>query len=127
MNNVEKRLDTLEMLEKRVANFKKEISKVWNFMRDQNKKDDSRIRELQDKVESTDFSVGVTNDKVLQLEKEKDRLKDEVIYLQSQSMCNNLLFANIPEVRSDVPENQTETERKLRDFLESKMKIALKI
>ena len=68
MNNVEKRLDTLEVLEKRVANFEKEIhvSKVWNFMIDQNKKDDSRIRELQDKVESTDFSVGVTNDKVLQ-------------------------------------------------------------
>ena len=124
MNNVEKRLDTLEMLEKRVANFEKEISKVWNFMIDQSKKDDSRIRELQDKVESTDFSVGVTNDKVLQLEKEKDRLKDEVIYLQSQSMRNNLLFANIPEARSDVPENQPETERKLRDFLESKMKKA---
>ena len=39
-------------------------------------------------------------------------------------MRNNLLFANIPEARSDVPENQTETERKLRDFLESKMKLA---
>ena len=55
------------------------------------------------------------------LEGEKKALKDEVVYLQSQSMRNNLVFSNIPE--ADSESNET-TETKLREFITEKMKIA---
>ena len=64
------------------------------------------------------------SEKVLNLEKERDMIRNEVVYLQSQSMKNNLSFTNIPEARGGITENQSETESKLREFLETKMKIA---
>ena len=42
-------------------------------------------------------------DKVSSLEADKKSLKDEVVYLQSQSIRSNLVFANIEE--SDTETN----------------------
>ena len=64
------------------------------------------------------------NEKVLSLEKERNVLKDEVVYLQAQSMRNNLVFSNLPE---SVSENNEETEAKVRDFIIEKMKLAKEI
>ena len=63
----------------------------------------------------------MVNDKVLALEKERDRLSDEVVYLQSQSMRNNLLFSNIPEAQG---ESNEDAEVKVRKFIVEKMKLA---
>ena len=79
---------------------------------------------IEETLESADFNLGLTNDKVAALEKQNEVLKDEVTYLQSQSMRNNLIFAKIEEAPVGVQEN---TEQKVRDFLESKMKIAKQI
>ena len=55
------------------------------------------------------------------LEKERDVLREEVTYLQSQSMRSNLLFSNIPEVRAGEIEDAEVT---VRDFMMEKMKVA---
>lgn len=119
--NMEKRLGKLEILEKKVDNFEREMSRLWTQIQEQNKKSNERLSVVEDRVESADFNLGLTNEKVISLEKENNSLKEDFIYLQSQSMRNNLIFANIEEAPSGVQEN---TEEKLRSFLEEKMKIA---
>ena len=62
----------------------------------------------------------MTNDKV-EIERDNNRLRDEVVYLQSQSMRNNLTFSNIIKTNKDGTEDTLQV---LRTFLEDKMKIA---
>ena len=121
---IDKKLEKLDLLEQRVAKFESEITKVWATISDQNKKADEKAQYLEEKIESTDFSLGVMSEKVLNSERERDMIRNEVVYLQSQSMRNNLLFTNISEAQGGVTETQSETESKLRELLETKMKIA---
>ena len=48
-------------------------------------------------------------------------LKDELVYIQSKSMRNNLVFSGIKEEKNELSE---QTERKLRDFLVDKLHMA---
>ncbi|XP_060566203.1 uncharacterized protein LOC132725137 [Ruditapes philippinarum] len=121
IGDVEKRLDSLSVLEKKVDGFDRELKKLWNAMEDRNKKLDARLSCVEEKVECSDFSVAQLESKVIQFEKERDSLKNEVIYLTSQSMRNNLIFTNITEADD---ENQHKTERLLRSHLVDKLKVA---
>lgn len=121
IGGMEKRLDKLDDLEKKMGSFEKELNKLWSRVQDQNKKADERLTAVEEKVESADFNQGVANEKLIDLEKENSALKEDLVYLKSQSMRNNLVFANIEEAPSGVHEN---TEAKLKEFLESKMKLA---
>ena len=64
------------------------------------------------------------SEKVLNLEKERDVMKNEIVYQQSQGMRNNSMITNIPEAQGGISESQLETDSKLREFLETKMKTA---
>jgi len=124
INKMEIRLVALETVEKKVNDFDKELKKLWVYIEDKNARSVERIERVEEKTESTDFAIGVTNDKVIQLEKEKNSLRDEVTYLQSQSMRNNLVFSNIPHENGVSREEPEVTEKVLRKFLHEKMKIA---
>ncbi|WAR11316.1 hypothetical protein MAR_025496 [Mya arenaria] len=52
------------------------------------------------------------------------KTRDELIYVKSQSMHNNLVFGNIPDVRA---ESWAESESKLREFIVNKLKLAQNI
>ena len=56
-----------------------------------------------------------------ELEKENDALKDEIIYLQSQSMRNNLILFNRPEAKD---ETNVQAKFKIKVFIIEKMNIA---
>lgn len=121
IGNMEKRLDKLDDLALKVGKFENELSKLWSCVQDQYKKSNERLTAVEEKVESADFSLGLVNDKLVSLEKDNSALKEDLVYLQSQSMRNNLVFANIEEATTGGQEN---TEQIVRDFLESKMNIA---
>ncbi|KAH3728604.1 hypothetical protein DPMN_054562 [Dreissena polymorpha] len=53
-------------------------------------------------------------EKVAMLEKQREELRDDVAYLKSQSMRNNLVFANIKEDNSFGNETAEIMETKLR-------------
>ena len=57
-------------------------------------------------------------------EKQREELRDDVAYLKSQSMRNNLVFTNIQEDNSTGNETAEITETKLRNHLQEKLKIA---
>ena len=80
-----------------------------------------KLNLVEERVESTDFSVGLLNDKVLNLQTENVKLKNNIVYLQSQYMRNNLVFTGIPESDSETNE---ESESNIRVFLHEKLKVA---
>ena len=109
------------LAKEKVDRFDREIKKLWLALEDKNQKVTERVVAVEEKVESTDFALGMLSDKVVTLEKERNLLKDEVTYLQSQSMRSNLLFSNIPEVAPGVNED---AEAVVKVFLVEKMKVA---
>ena len=121
---MDKRLSALEEVKSKVQGFDKELKRLWTVLEDRNKQNDERMRKIEEKSESQDFACGMLNDKVVQLEKEKDALKDEVIYLQSQSMRNNLIFSNIPETLGETNE---QADLKIKEFIFEKMKVAKEV
>ncbi len=56
------------------------------------KKVDERVIRLEDKVDGADIHTAELAERTRELEKERDALRDDVSYLQSQSMRNNLMF-----------------------------------
>lgn len=121
LEHVDNRLKTLDVVERKVDKFDIELKKLWTFVHDKNKAADERISKVESMTESAQFSVGLAQDKIARLEKEKSDMKDELNYLQSQSMRNNLMFSNIPE---DINETNERTEAIVRHFIVDKLKIA---
>lgn len=118
---IEVRLGNLEGLDSKVNNIGKEIEKMTTLMFDRQKKVDERMSTIEDKQDSVNLSLGFTNEKVSNLEKENNRLSGDLVYLQSQSMRNNLLFSGLAEAQQEVPR---QTEGMLREFMVDKLEIA---
>ena len=114
ISHMETRLKSLDIVEKKVSGFDSELKKRWTYIMDTSKKSEQRISKIEEKAETIDFSVGLTNDMVVEIERDNNRLRDEVVYLQSQSMRNNLTFSNIFKTNTDGTED---TEQVLRTFL----------
>lgn len=121
LGDMESKLKTLDTLEKKVDKFDAEFKKLWTVVHDKDKATAERISKVESLTDSTQFSVGLANDKIAQLEKQKSTMKEELNYLQSQSMRNNLIFSNISEERNETNER---SEQILRDFMVDKLKMA---
>ena len=121
ISGIEKRLGSLEDVKTKINLIDTELKSLKVTLNDRNRLFDERLNKIEDKVESCDFAVGLVNDRIVTLEKEKDMLKDALVYLQSQSMRNNLVFSNIPE---DLSETNEITENKVRDFIHNQLKLA---
>ena len=121
LNSMDKKLQKLDSLEDKVSSLDSEIKKMWSFIHEGVKKSEDRINILCDKTDNLDFSLGEACDKIKLLETTNKQLKDDLTYIQSQSMRNNLVFGNIFEKESERPE---QTEIELRKFMMEKLKIA---
>ena len=118
MNEKLAKLDTLEL---KVVSFEAEIKKIWCFIDNKHKEADERLSKVYDRVEQLEFSHGVAVDQLTQMRNTKACVDDTLLYVQSQSMRNNLLFTNIPE---PVHENPEASEVTLRQFMINKLKLA---
>ena len=121
ITSMDTKLAKLDTLEKKVDQFDGELKRLWTHIEDKTKRTDERVHLMEERVDGVEFASGLMQDKLTQMEKERDKLKDQVTYLQSQSMRNNLIFCGIPDVQNEKPE---ETESKLRQFIEDKLEIA---
>ncbi|XP_045188329.2 uncharacterized protein LOC123546200 [Mercenaria mercenaria] len=72
------------------------------------------------RVDSAEMDLEGARSKILDLEKENLKMKDEVNYMKSQSMRNNLIFGNIEEEPAEKP---ARTEEIVRKFMVDKLKI----
>ena len=124
MDSVEKRLSALEVVKEKVEGIDRDVKKLWTVLEERDRKLNGRLHALEEKVETYEFDSGRLCSKVDVLEQQKEELRDEVTYLQSQSMRNNLIFDNIPE---DAHETHEQTEKIIRDFIKDKLKLAQSI
>ena len=90
---VEKRMDTLDELNTKITNFEVELKKVWIAMDKSNKVVTERVSTMEDKVHSNDFMLGQVQDRVVDLERQREELRSDLVYMQAQSMRNNLIFS----------------------------------
>ena len=118
---MDKRLSKLDAMERGIANLGAEMNKMWTYIYDNINHTKSKLDETQIKVESVEFALGITNDKVTQLQREKDSLHSDLLHLRSQSMRSNLIFSRLPEEENEKPER---TEVIVRKFMSDQLKIA---
>ena len=76
---------------------------------------------MEDRVGELDFSLAGVQSELQQVRDDEARVRDDINYVKSQSMRNNLVFGNIPEWK---PETWEESESALRSFLHDKLKLA---
>ena len=115
---------TLCSLEKKVNSIDKELKSIWVALEDRTKGVESRMSKLEDKVDGADIGAAMLSSRVDELQKERDSLREDVVYLKSQSMRNNLIFTNVPEDNSTDIEKADVTEKKLRQHMKDNLKIA---
>jgi chromosome segregation ATPase len=124
---VEKKLGSIEVIEKRIGGMEKDMKNLWMALDERMKKVDERVQRVEDKVDGADIHSAQMISRIDELEKEREALRDDVSYLQSQSMRNNLVFAGVSEDNSNGNEVPEITERKLRQHLVDAFHIAQEI
>ena len=121
INQMGKQLDKLDSLESKVCGLDGDMKKLWTFVHDQMKDNKELMSKVGERMDTCEFSLGSAHDQITQLSADKKRMQDSLLYLQSQSMRNNLIFSGITE---DGRENPEATEAKVRNFMVDKLKIA---
>jgi len=86
-----------------IAIFGKEVKNMWSCLDRFTKKTDENIKKVDERLDNLEFTAGDRYNGIKQLEKEKEKLKDSLTYLKSQSMRNNRIFCNIKEIPNEKP------------------------
>ncbi|KAH3888550.1 hypothetical protein DPMN_012588 [Dreissena polymorpha] len=84
----------IDYIEKKVCNLE-DINELWVALEDRVRKVHERVTRLEDKVDGADLYSAQMSELGQELENESDTLRDNVTYLQSQSMRNNLIFTGV--------------------------------
>ena len=104
LESVEKKMGGIDSIENKMCNTEKDLNKLWVALEDRVRKVDERVTRIEDKVDGADIHAAQLSERVQELEKQRDTLRDNVTYLQSQSMRNNLIFTGVSEDNSNGSE-----------------------
>ena len=124
LERIDKKLERLDEVEKKVDRFDADLKKLQSFMTENYNKIETKVIAIEEKIDSYEFSTAMLSDKVEQMKKMSEDAKEELLFIQSQSMRNNIIFTNIPE---ETRETRDQLESKLRSFLVEKLEIAQNI
>lgn len=106
-----------------MENSDKDINRLWVALEHRVKKVDECVMRLEHNVDDADVNAAIMAERVNALEREKDRLLDDVSYFLSQSMHYNLVLTGIPQELTNGNEAADVTERKLRQHLKDACKL----
>ena len=121
ISQMDTKLNKLDVLEQKVGTFESELKKLWTYVHDQLKCSKDDLSKVSDRIDTLEFSLGIAQEQLTQLSTDKSKMNDSLLYMQSQSMRNNLIFNGISE---DLHEKPDSTELKLRQFMVDKLKLA---
>ncbi|KAH3806176.1 hypothetical protein DPMN_134492 [Dreissena polymorpha] len=124
---LETNMSVMDSIEKRMENFENDMKRLWVVHEDRAKKVEERVLRLEDKVDGVDIHAAELVERVQVLVKERDTLREDVSYLQSQSMRSNLIFTPVPEAAGSDIETPEVTEAKLRQHLVSAFKLTQEV
>ena len=79
------------------------------------------MSKVTDRIDQLEFSLGMAQDQITQMTNEKAKVNDTLLYVQSQSVRNNLVFTGITESANEKPDV---TESNLRKFMVEKLQMA---
>ena len=82
-----------------------DVKKLWTFVHDQLKDNKDAISTINEKLDTFEFAIGSAQDEITQLNIDKKKMQDSLLYLQSQSMRNNLVFSGLTEDGNEKPES----------------------
>ncbi|KAH3729852.1 hypothetical protein DPMN_055830 [Dreissena polymorpha] len=111
LGSMERKLSVLNNLERKVMDFDKELKKIWLAHDDRVKRIDARVLSLEEIVVSADVGGGTNGRDDGMLEKQREEQRGDVADRKSQSMRNNLVFANVQEDNSSGHETAKITEK----------------
>jgi hypothetical protein len=113
LSGMDEKLKKLDILEVRLKSLEGEVSKAVKEV-----KSVSEIsRELNDRTDGLEFSVGEMEGGLAGLREQNRKLQEQVTDLKARSMRDNLVFLNVTEKPTDNVEDT------LRSFLREEMKI----
>ena len=98
-----------------------ELKKLWLFVQTEFKENKDTMSKVTERIDTLEFSLGLARDNSTQLTKEKAKVNELLLPVQSQSMRNNFIFTGITE---DINEKPEVTESKLRTFMADTLKFA---
>jgi hypothetical protein len=108
-------------MDQRMAVLEKDMKTLWLALEDRVKRVDERVSKLEHSTEGADIAAAHVSSRIDDLERERDSLQEDLTYMKSQSMRNNLIFTGVPEVENESPDI---TESILRKHLTDALKIA---
>ena len=94
---------------------------LWANVEKDKKDNSDKINVVYERLDNVEFCGTDYFEKIRLLEQDNQKLKDNLTYLQSQSMRNNLIFGNIADDQNERPDC---TEGKIRLFLIEKLQMA---
>ncbi|KAH3857139.1 hypothetical protein DPMN_099739 [Dreissena polymorpha] len=86
------RFTVLEGLERKMDNFEKEFKKLWLHMDTVAKDSREKVDRVENKIDSVGIDIEGARRRISDLEQVNKRLRDDMNYVQSQSMRNNLIL-----------------------------------
>ena len=120
LTELNRRLQTLDIVEKKIDDFDKELKKMYTTCEDRNKKMNEKVTRLDERSDTLDFLVEETQNRVEELEKENMKLKDTIMNMKSDTLKDTLIVGGITE-------DENETEQALREKLQRLMKYSLEM
>ena len=119
-DEVNKRLDKLDSLEKKVNDIDVKFSKLWSDLDKRVTKNAENITYADNKTRATDIELENTKSNLAALQKQNDTLKETLNDMQSKSMINNLIVGGIKELENESTE---QTEAEFRKFLANDLEV----
>ena len=69
-----------------------DVKKLWTFVHDQLKDNKEAISTINEKLDTFEFAIGSAQDEITQLNNDKKKMQDSLLYLQSQSEKQSRVF-----------------------------------
>ncbi|KAH3823497.1 hypothetical protein DPMN_125302 [Dreissena polymorpha] len=103
LKDIDKSLKSIESLEKKVDNFHKDLKKVWLHLDKFTKEISGKVNRVEHIVDSVDIEFEGARRRIADFERDEDKLKEDMNYVQSQGMRDNLIFGSIPVEQDEAP------------------------
>ena len=120
LDEVNKRLDKLDSLEKKVNDIDVKVSKLWSDLDKRVTKNAENITYINNKTGATDIELENTKSNLAALQKQNDMLKETLNDMLSKSTFNNLIVGGIKELENETTE---QTEAEFRNFLANDLEV----
>ena len=120
LTEVNRRLQTLDIVEKKIDDFDKELKKMYTTCEKRNTTMNEKVNRIDERSDTLDFLVEETQSRVEELEKENIKLKDTIMNMKSDMLRDTLIVGG-------VAEDEHETEEALRGKLQRLMKYSLEM